>query len=231
MDPAQQLLNSQLRLQSEFVYTIKTSQKQAIESGESLTDTDIARLSGVDIQRFKALKDKKLFPSLDEMIAIMDAIGYYAVMAFEKKEKLGMHTSVSLKRLSDSAKIPTKGRAGDAGYDLYASEASVIPAMGSALIPTGVSIKLPNFTVGRILSRSGLSVKHKIECGAGVIDPNYTGELKVHLYNHSDEAYPVSVGDRIAQLVILPKMDVDFLECDSLEESDRNSDGFGSSGK
>lgn len=92
----------------------------------------------------------------------------------------------------------------DAGLDISANEFTVIPPKSSALIATGLYIGVPEGHVGLLWSRSGLSVNHSIEVGAGCIDSGYHGEVKVHLYNHGDSEFYVNAGDRIAQLLTLP---------------------------
>ena len=140
-----------------------------------------------------------------------------------------MRTVVNFKKSSDDAIAPCKSRPEDAGYDLYASEAKTLQPGDSAVISTGIAVALPSFSVGLIWPRSGLSVKHCLETGAGVIDSNYRGVVAVKLYNFGSEAYEISKGDRIAQLLVMPKLCVDFIEGD-LGETDRGDQGFGSSG-
>ncbi|KAJ4462004.1 putative deoxyuridine 5'-triphosphate nucleotidohydrolase [Paratrimastix pyriformis] len=77
----------------------------------------------------------------------------------------------------------------------------VVPPRGRLLVPTGIAIALPPETYGRIASRSGLALKNGIDVGAGVIDGDYRGEIKVLLFNHSDEPFPIAAGSRIAQLI------------------------------
>ena len=102
--------------------------------------------------------------------------------------------------------------------------------IGRALIPTGLAISLPSGHVGRIGSRSGLSIKHNIETGAGWIDSDYRGEVKIELKNFSGEEFVVEMGDRIAQLIILPIDTPEFELTDRLPPSDRGAGGFGSTG-
>lgn len=104
--------------------------------------------------------------------------------------------------LSPTAKPPTRGSAFAAGYDLYASRPATIPARGRALVETDISIAVPENTYGRVAPRSGLAVKHGIDTGAGVIDADYRGPVKVLLFNVSDEDFSVNEGDRIAQLIV-----------------------------
>ena len=127
--------------------------------------------------------------------------------------------------------IPTYSHPGDAGADIKASEPSIVPARGKALISTGLSIELPEDHVGLIWPRSGLAVKHSIDCGAGVIDAKYRGEIKVLLFNHSDKNFAIEPGDRIAQLLVQKIESINFLSVENLDETERNFGGFGSTGK
>ena len=127
--------------------------------------------------------------------------------------------------------IPSYSHPGDAGADLKASEPCVVPARGKSLISTGLCIELPEGHVGLIWPRSGLAVKHSIDCGAGVVDAKYRGEIKVLLFNHADENFTIESGDRIAQLLVQKVESVNFLAVDSLDETERNEGGFGSTGK
>lgn len=119
----------------------------------------------------------------------------------------------------------------DAGQDIYSNENIVIPAHNSAMVSTNLYIEIPRGCVGLLWSRSGLSVKHKIEVGAGCIDSNYRGEVKVHLYNHSDVDFQVNQRDRIAQLLTLPVNLERYDEVDVLSNTERGEGGFGSTGK
>ncbi|AQZ13265.1 DUT1 (YBR252W) [Zygosaccharomyces parabailii] len=132
---------------------------------------------------------------------------------------------------SSSAKTPTKGSLAAAGYDIYASQPTVIPARGQGLVPTDVSFTVPEGTYGRIAPRSGLAVKHGIQTGAGVVDRDYTGEVKVVLFNHSDRDFQVNQGDRVAQLILERIVDdAKVVVVESLEETARGHGGFGSTG-
>lgn len=145
---------------------------------------------------------------------------------------------MKVKLIHPAAKLPTRMTTGSAGLDLYAVESIEVPPtrcardgcadVGRALIPTGIIIELPPGTVGRVGSRSGLSVKSNIETGAGWIDSDYRGELKVELKNLSSKPFQINTGDRIAQLVVLPVVDVEVESTLQLEETARDSGGFGS---
>ena len=127
--------------------------------------------------------------------------------------------------------VPSYSHPGDAGADLKASESSIVLARGKALVPTGLCIELPEAHVGLIWPRSGLAVKHSIACGAGVVDAKYRGEIKVLLFNHSDKNFTIEPGDRIAQLLVQKVENINFLPVESLDKTERNEGGFGSTGK
>lgn len=118
----------------------------------------------------------------------------------------------------------------DAGYDLESAENVVIPAGGSRLIDTGFKLAIPQGWGGIIKARSGLSVKHRLEVGAGVIDASYRGNVKVHLYNLGVYDYEVQEGDRIAQLLLIQVPTVEWVIVPELDETERNDNGFGSTG-
>lgn len=135
-----------------------------------------------------------------------------------------------IKKLSADATTPTRGSAFAAGYDLYASKPTTIPSRGKALVSTDLSIATPEGTYGRIAPRSGLAAKNFIDTGAGVIDADYRGEVKVLLFNHSEVDFGVKKGDRVAQMVIERIYSPEIVEVDDLEESARGAGGFGSTG-
>ncbi|AEO54022.1 hypothetical protein MYCTH_2296069 [Thermothelomyces thermophilus ATCC 42464] len=136
-----------------------------------------------------------------------------------------------IKKLSDKARLPTRGSAFAAGYDLYAARPTTIPARGKVLVDTDLSMSLPAGTYGRIAPRSGLAAKHSIDTGAGVIDADYRGHVKVLLFNHGETDYEVQEGDRIAQLIVERIYTPAVVEVQELEESVRGVNGFGSTGK
>ena len=127
--------------------------------------------------------------------------------------------------------IPKYAHAGDAGADLTASQKMLIPPRDRLLVTTGIRLEIPEGHVGLIWPRSGLAVKKGIDCGAGVIDSHYRGEVKVLLFNHSDNEFQIEQGDRIAQLLIQKIERVEFLAADQLSETIRGQMGFGSTGE
>lgn len=151
-------------------------------------------------------------------------------MSLLKKQK--MNHLLKVYKRSTNATTPTKGSALAAGYDLYSSEASVVPARGQAMVATDISVIVPVGTYGRVAPRSGLAVKHGISTGAGVIDADYRGEVKVVLFNHGEKDFAIEKGDRIAQLVLEQIINADIVEIEEkeLDETERGAGGFGSTG-
>jgi len=139
--------------------------------------------------------------------------------------------ALQVKRLSSDAILPIRGSAGAAGYDICSTQDTIILAGRRGVINTGISVKLPPGCYGRIAPRSGLAVKSGIQIGAGVIDPDYTGEIKVVVFNHDQMPYVVKRGYRIAQLVLEACMTPDVEEVDDISGTDRGEGGFGSTGQ
>ena len=126
--------------------------------------------------------------------------------------------------------VPAYSHPQDAGADLCSSVDDVIPARGRKLVPTGIRLALPAGHVGLVWPRSGLALRHGLDCGAGVIDAQYRGEVQVLLFNHSDSDLPIKKGDRIAQLLVQKVERVQFLPVEELDETTRGPNGFGSTG-
>ncbi|CDO93952.1 unnamed protein product [Kluyveromyces dobzhanskii CBS 2104] len=143
-----------------------------------------------------------------------------------------LSNSLKVQLRSADAKVPTKGSTSAAGYDIYASQPGVIPARGQGIAKTDISFTVPVGTYGRIAPRSGLAVKHGIQTGAGVVDRDYTGEVGIVLFNHSDKDFQINKGDRVAQLILERIVeDAEVLVVESLEDTARGAGGFGSTGK
>ena len=128
---------------------------------------------------------------------------------------------------------PIYAKPGDAGADLRSTQDVIIAAGARMLLPTGVSIALPDGYVGLVHPRSGLAAKHGITVlnAPGTVDAGYRGEILVTLLNTSSDDFEVKRGDRIAQLVIQRFEKAKFIVVDELPESDRGETGFGSSGR
>ncbi|GAO14379.1 hypothetical protein UVI_02055050 [Ustilaginoidea virens] len=138
--------------------------------------------------------------------------------------------ALQVKKLSEKARLPTRGSAFAAGYDVYASKETIVPARGKVLVDTDISIAVPAGTYGRIAPRSGLASKHFIDTGAGVIDADYRGQVKILLFNHAETDFEVKEGDRVAQLIIERIYTPEVVEVQELEETVRGAGGFGSTG-
>ncbi|TKY89241.1 hypothetical protein EX895_001772 [Sporisorium graminicola] len=128
------------------------------------------------------------------------------------------------------AKLPTRGSALAAGYDLYSAEKIVLPRGGRKVVQTGICLAIPTGHYGRVAPRSGLASKHGIDTGAGVIDEDYRGLLGVLLFNFGDSDFTINEGDRIAQLIIEKISTPEVQEVESLDETLRGAGGFGSTG-
>ena len=140
---------------------------------------------------------------------------------------------VSIKILSRHAQIPHMAYNGDAGVDLRSVERIVLEPQERAMVATGLAIALPEGYAGFVLPRSGLAAKHGISIvnAPGLIDSNYRGELKVILLNTDpDKSFTIEIGDRIAQLIVMPVPTINFEQVEELTESQRGESGFGSSG-
>lgn len=144
-------------------------------------------------------------------------------------------TDVKIKKLRDNATIPAYATAGSAACDLRAAiDAPVtLEPNDIAKIPTGIAVSLPsNECVAIVCARSGLATKFGISLanGIGVIDSDYRGEILVALINKGKEAFVVNPDERIAQLMFMPVFPVNFIESENLDETERGSGGFGSTG-
>ena len=146
-----------------------------------------------------------------------------------------MKVNVNVVKTKNNATLPTQGSSYSAGYDLYAclDEPIHIAPHTTAKIGTGLKFDLPEGTFGAIVARSGLATKQGLAPAnkIGICDSDYRGEYIVALHNHSDEERIVQPNDRIAQLIIMPYIAADFIECDELSETERGVGGFGSTGK
>ena len=136
-----------------------------------------------------------------------------------------------IKKLSPDAITPTRASQGSVGYDLYSTEDSIVPCQhGRVIVGTGIAVGLPDGVYGRVAPRSGLAAKHCIDVGAGVIDPDYTGEIKVIMFNHGSEDYVIKRGDKIVQMILERCETPPIEEVLEIEDTVRGAHGFGSSG-
>ena len=143
---------------------------------------------------------------------------------------------IKIKKLNEKAMLPSGGSAKAAGYDLYAcleEDTLVIAPHTTALVGTGLAAAIPEGYFGGIFARSGLASKQGLRPAncVGVVDSDYRGEIMVSLFNHSGEAYTISPGERMAQMVIAPVLTPEVQEADELEDTVRGAGCFGSTGR
>lgn len=142
---------------------------------------------------------------------------------------------VKFKKMRPSAKLPSYATEGAAAIDLSAAidEEITLAPSERRLIPTGIAISIPKNTVAILSARSGLSSKKGITAanGIGVIDSDYRGEIFFSAINLSTEAYTITPGERVAQLMLMPVYAMSLVETDDLDKTTRGEGGFGSTGK
>ena len=137
---------------------------------------------------------------------------------------------LQIQLLIPKGKAPTRSTSEAAGYDLYSSEDIKVPTRTRILVSTDIAIQVPLGTYRRIAPRSGLSVKNCIDIGAGVIDKDYRGQIKILLIIHSDNEFLVQQGDRITQLILEQIKTPDTKTVQSLQATEQGYKGFGSTG-
>jgi len=137
---------------------------------------------------------------------------------------------IQLKKLSAEAKLPSFGRAGDAGMDLYSLADTVLKPGERISCPTGIAIKIPDGFVGLVWDKSGPSHKFGIKTIGGVYDSNYTGEYLIGLINLSQKDFVIKKGQKIAQLLVQKIESPEIEEVSELSETNRGEQRFGSSG-
>ena len=135
-----------------------------------------------------------------------------------------------VKLLSSTAKPPRQGSKYAAGYDLCSDQKITLHPGDRTLVSTGLAIAIPKGHYGRIAPRSGLAVKKGIDIGAGVIDNDYRGEVKILMLHNGKENLDIEVGDRIAQLILESYSSSEVMIVEDLEETERGTGGFGSTG-
>lgn len=154
-----------------------------------------------------------------------------------------MRCIVKFTKVHHKARLPTKNHddmvgaygekiigTADTGYDMYCCEETTIPAKGSNVVPVGLKLAYlqPGYWI-KIESRSGLGFKHGLMCHPGIIDNAYRGDMGIKIYNLSDTDYKFLPGDKIAQLIAYPLIDMIVSEIDSVQDTHRGENGFGSS--
>lgn len=144
-----------------------------------------------------------------------------------------MTETLKVQRLTETATLPTRAHADDAGMDLRADGEWELYPYESCLVDTGVAVAIPPEHVGMVVPRSGLAAMYAVTVlnAPGIVDAGYTGQVKVNLFNHGEEVYKISHGNRIAQLVITPIITPDVQEVYALEPTERGDNGHGSTGQ
>ena len=142
---------------------------------------------------------------------------------------------IRFRRVSDLARIPTRGSEKSAGYDLYAAldQPVIIEPHKTVKIDTGLQFEIPDGYFAAIYARSGIAAKEGLRPAncTGVCDSDYRGNYIVALHNDSDTARTVEPGERIAQMIVMPYLSVSFKESQELSGTDRGEGGFGSTGR
>lgn len=133
--------------------------------------------------------------------------------------------------LASGATLPSRGTAQAAGLDLYASADANVPARGRVAVETGVQVQIPPGFFGAVRGRSSLAFRSGIVAFEGTIDADYRGNISVLLINHSDDVYEIKTGERVAQLVVVPCINMIPVVQNTLHATDRGGGGFGSTGR
>lgn len=146
-----------------------------------------------------------------------------------------MNTIIKIKKLSENATIPKYSSEEAAGADLHACNGNpiTINPHETFMIHTDISLEMPKGIVALVFARSGLASKKGLAPAnkVGVIDSDYRGEIMVPLHNHTNIPVTIEDGERIAQIIFMPYLTADFIETDTLSDSERGTGGFGSTGK
>jgi len=220
------------------LYTPEMLTKSANELKDSLEARGYTRASAREYLANMENDVKEIYDTLQPSEAkreLLDAV-FGPIMDLFKDviEKYHMHDIDLPMTLEEGAQVPTYAHETDTGADLYAADTVVVKAHSiSNMIRTGVHIALPENWTAYIVPRSSIGAKTplRLSNSIGVIDSSYRGPLGVLYDNISDSDYTINAGDRIAQLIILPAYHFKAHVVDTLEETERNEGGFGSSGK
>lgn len=142
-------------------------------------------------------------------------------------------TQISLLKLDKELPTPSYAHPGDGGVDLYARDNVRLEPEAWTMVPTGIAVAIPVGYAGMVVPRSGLAARLGVGVvnGPGLVDAGYRGEIKVILINHGSETLALQRGERIAQLVVVPVVEQEFIEVDELPASARGDGGFGSTGR
>ena len=157
-------------------------------------------------------------------------------VGIDKPDYDGYDALIEVRKVDDTAILPSRGSVDAAGYDLYAhlgiDELAIAPH-STIPVGTGIQVSIPRGYFGGVFARSGIAARKGLRPAnaVGVIDSDYRGEIIVALHNDTNEYQTIENGERIAQLVIMPFLQVEFTEVDELNKTDRGDGGFGSTGR
>ena len=166
-----------------------------------------------------------------EMIRHEAMLELLETMSRPKTERMGQKITVSIKLLSEDAKVPVAGSVHSAGYDVAATERVEIAPGESSVVPIGLAMAIEHGYCVKFLPRSSHGFKKEVIELAGLIDSDYRGEVKIKIKNLSAETYIVEKGERFAQMLVLPTFDAVFETVDDLSDTERGVGGFGSTGR
>ena len=141
-----------------------------------------------------------------------------------------MNILLKVKKLNNSAILPTKAYNTDAGYDFYSLQEDIIYPFHVKQVKTGIAMEIPTGYYMQLESRSSIVINYDVHVGAGIIDSAYRGEIIICMYNPSDHIFHFQIGTKIAQGILHKVEDTELVEVDNLGISERNTNGFGSSG-
>ena len=138
---------------------------------------------------------------------------------------------LQFKKLSERARLPKYAHDGDSGMDVYATDSKTIPPYSFIKMPLNLACNIPTGYELQVRPRSGLAAKHGVACVFGTVDMGYRGDIGVTLFNHTNTEVRIEKGDRIAQLVLAPIVRAHIVETDTLDNTERGANGFGSTGR
>ena len=225
-------------LLSKTIAVIFVETHVTLSSTQKITPYTIQFLPGK--QNIRSYKHSlKKMENFGDSYEITDAV--HATLEYNSRQRRSITNSkpkLVITLLSDQAISPKRSTSGSVGYDLYAAHDTSVPAHGKAVIKTDIAMILPLGCYGRVAPRSGLAARQHIDVGAGVIDPDYRGNIGIVIFNHGNECFKVRCGDRIAQLILERYVDADPIptvlspeEFATMVPTDRGVGGFGHTGR
>ena len=138
---------------------------------------------------------------------------------------------LQFKKLSEHARLPKYAHYGDSGMDVYATDSKTNPPYTNIRMPLNLACNIPTGYELQVRPRSGLAAKHGVVCVFGTVDMGFRGDIGVTLFNHTNTEVRIEKGDRVAQLVLAPVVHAHIVETDTLDNTERGTDGFGSTGR